>query len=468
MGGCAAVALVAGPLTVGYRPGLGLAVLGALVWVAAVPALVQRKRFVDVAFATLSVALVATVAVRDAGWVVALCLLAAVGAAAVAAGAARSVAAIALSLPTAAAGSVRAVPWLRSGAVAAFGGRRARVAALARSVAVTVCLLLVFGLLFAKADRVFASYLPTVNLGRLPAQVAVGVLALLVTASLAHLSRRPPAWSELALPPGRPVHRVEWLLPIASLDALVLSFVLVQLGALLGGHQHVLQTAGLTYAEYARHGFAQLVVVSALTLAVVAVAARRAPRGTASDRLLVRIALGVLCFASLGVVASALRRVDLYVQAYGMSRLRLVAIAAELFLAAVLVLVMAAGLRGRAPWLPRAVLLAGVATVLGLAGVNPDARIVQYDAQADLGRALDVPYLASLSADAVPAFDQLAEPLRSCLLETADLAGPRELRDWNLGRARAEQVAARDAPAGPVVDSVAGSACARYYSGVQD
>lgn len=43
--------------------------------------------------------------------------------------------------------------------------------------------------------------------------------------------------------------------------ALVLAFVLVQVGALLGGHRHVPGTAGLTYAEYARRGFAQLVAV---------------------------------------------------------------------------------------------------------------------------------------------------------------------------------------------------------------
>ena len=43
---------------------------------------------------------------------------------------------------------------------------------------------------------------------------------------------------------------------------------------------YVLRTAGLTYAEYARGGFWQLLVVTGLTLAVIAVAARKAPRET--------------------------------------------------------------------------------------------------------------------------------------------------------------------------------------------
>src|SRR5690606_21188665 len=103
--------------------------------------------------------------------------------------------------------------------------------------------------------------------------------------------------------PGRPARRAEWLMPVLALDAMVLLFVLVQLGALVGGHAYVRQTAGLSYAEYARQGFGQLLAATALTLVVVGVAARWAPRESARDRLLVRVALGILCLATLGVVA---------------------------------------------------------------------------------------------------------------------------------------------------------------------
>ena len=49
-------------------------------------------------------------------------------------------------------------------------------------------------------------------------------------------------------------------------------FVAVQLAVLFGGDGYVRATAALTYAEYARSGFAQLVAVAALTLAVAALA----------------------------------------------------------------------------------------------------------------------------------------------------------------------------------------------------
>ena len=144
------------------------------------------------------------------------------------------------------------------------------------------------------------------------------------------------------------------------------------------------ETAGLTYAQYAREGFAQLVVVTALTLVVVAVAARRAPRETARDRLMSRVALGVLCLGTLGVVASALRRMDLYVDAFGLTRLRVFVTVVEIALAAVFVLVLVAGIRWRGPWLPRAAVQVLAVAMLGLALVNPDAQIVRHNTTAEL------------------------------------------------------------------------------------
>ena len=57
-------------------------------------------------------------------------------------------------------------------------------------------------------------------------------------------------------------------MPLGVLDALFIAFVAVQATVLFGGHAHVLETEGLTYAEYARQGFWQLLWVSALTLLV--------------------------------------------------------------------------------------------------------------------------------------------------------------------------------------------------------
>lgn len=446
---CGAVGVLGGALLVGARPGLGLAVVGLLVWAAAAPALVRRRNVDDLVTAALSVALFAVVAVRDAGWVVVLCALAAAWLGVVAVTSARSAPAAVLAPLTWAAGTVRALPWVAKGVETLAGTRRGQLVVALRSTVLTVGLLVVFGLLFASADRVFASLMPRIQADLLPGQLVVGTMIAVVAAALAHLALAPPSWSDARLSPGTPARRAEWLVPVLALDAMVLLFVMVQVGALLGGHRHVLETAGLTYAQYAREGFAQLVAVTALTLVVVAVAARRAPRETARDRLLTRVALGVLCFGTLGVVASALRRMDLYVEAFGLTRLRVFVTVVEIALAAVFLLVVVAGVRWRGAWLPRAVVQVVAVALLGLAVVNPDAQIVRHNTTADLVTTLDTDYLAGLSADAVPAFDQIqGDPvLRRCLLASASVPPATGIGDWNLGRERAVQVLAAEQPA---------------------
>lgn len=422
---------------VGHRPGLGFALAGLLLWAVSAVNLLRRKAFGQLSLASLSVLLCGVVALRDAAWVATLSVLAAVGTAAVAATSARSAGGVLLSGPAWVAGAVRAVPWLGRRAEALSRGRSESLVPALGAVSVTALLLVVFGALFASADAVFASYLPRPDLHLLPAQAAVALLAAVACAANGQLVSAPPPTADLRPATGAPSARWAWALPVTALAGLVWAFVLVQVAALVGGHRYVDATAGLTYAEYTRQGFAQLVAATALTLVVVAVAVRHAPRASAADRLVVRAALGALCVGTLGVVASALRRVDLYVEAFGLTRLRMLVVFGEVALGVIVVLVLVAGVRWSGGWLPRAVVAVAGGAMLALAVVNPDAQIVRYNATATAQGRLDVTYLRGLSADAVPAAAALAEPLRSCVLAGLSRYGEQELAGWNLGRARA-------------------------------
>ena len=184
------------------------------------------------------------------------------------------------------------VAWFSSTRVPAWTGRGLRRAGrletagmrtTARAVlvgTVTAALVLVFGALFAGADRAFASLvdalIPTVAVPDVPARAVTFVVGAAFAAGVGYLLRYPPHFDTVAPRPGRPVRRWEWVVPIAALDALFVAFVAVQLTVLFGGSRHVLETAGLTYAEYARQGFWQLLLVSALALVVLAFAVRTA------------------------------------------------------------------------------------------------------------------------------------------------------------------------------------------------
>src|SRR5262249_22022234 len=147
--------------------------------------------------------------------------------------------------------------------------------------------------------------------------------------------------------------------------------------------------------EYARTGFAQMAIVAALTLVVIAAAARWARDGG----VLLRALLAALCLLTLVVIASALRRLELYEEAYGFTRLRLTAHAILLWLGALFVLVLAGGAFG-AGWLPRAAVAISGAAVLAFALSNPDGRI----ASRNLAHgSSDTWYLRGLSPDALPA-----------------------------------------------------------------
>jgi hypothetical protein len=264
-----------------------------------------------------------------------------------------------------------------------------------------------------------------------------------------YLRASSPDLSGLDQPTARPVNRIEWAVPLGLLTLLFAAFVTVQLTVLFGGDRHVLATAGLTYAEYARGGFWQLCVVTVLTLAVLAGAAHRAPRDTAADRTLIRLVLGSLTLLSLVIVASALSRMRAYIGAYGLTELRLLVACCEGWFGVVLVMVLVAGLRLRATWLPRTAIAVGVLALVVLAVANPDRLI----AESNLHRphqGHDLMYLAGLSPDAVPALLGLAPGERSCVLgimhgRLGD--DPGDWRGWNLARHDAD-IVLRDYPAG--------------------
>lgn len=442
LGAVAVVGVAGGALVVGHRPGLGVALVGAALWGPAVPALWRRRAVGGLLLVAAAVALAAVAAVRDAPWLVALCVLGSLGAGAAAVADARSVPAL-LAVPfTAVAGTARSLPWLSRGLARGVGGRRDAVLAAARSAAVTVVLLALVGALLASADGIFAAYVTGVDVGLLPARLVVGALVAVVAAAAAHLALAPPAWGDLGPRRPRAARLGEWLVPVASLAALVLGFIGLQVSALLGGHRHVLESQGLTYAEYARTGFGQLVAVTVLTLVVVALAARRAPRSSRRERAATSAALAALCVGTLGVVASALLRMSLYVDAFGLTRLRIFVVVVEAALGVVLLLVMAAGVRWRGRWLPRAVVGVAACGLLALAVADPDALIVRHNATARLDVPLDVGYLRGLSDDAVPAAAALEEPLRSCVLAWREPAEPTGVAGWNLARDRAATVLA--------------------------
>lgn len=437
--GAVAVGLSAA-LTLPYRaPGIGtLLVFGAVVSVVvrADPRVRTPSRL---GAAGLCLLLGSTVVLRDADWVVALSVLGALGLATAVLVDARTFTALAIAAVAAPLGTIRALPWLARSVVA--GPPTSSLWATARTLALSALLAVVFGALFASADAVFRSWVdavvPDVGIGTLGVRALVLVLVTAGTLTYAYLAINPPRDQPLST---RPVARpFEWLLPVGIVVTLFGTFVLAQLTVMFGGHRYVARTTGITYAEYVHQGFAQMCVATLLTLGVVAAAAAKAPKESAVDRLRLRISLGLLCALALVVVTSALYRIHVYEEAYGFTRLRLLVSVFEGWLGLLLVLVVAAGIRLEARWLPMAAVVSAALALLALSWVNPDAyiagrNVARYDAT---GR-IDTAYLAGLSADAAPALTHLPPTVAACVLRRVP---DDDWLAWNLGRARARALA---------------------------
>ena len=438
-----AAALGAGLLAALVLPNraLGVGTFVVLITGCAVVAVADRRLHTayHLTAAVLCTLLLSMVLVRDAGWVVVLCLLSALAVGTSTLVGSRTIVGIVLAGAAVPLAGLRGMPWL--GRSMTFGRPTRAWLPAVRTAALSMLLVLVFGALFASADALFASWvdaaLPDLSLDMAFARAFVTVAFAGLTLTGVYIALNPPTMADVTVPLGGAVRRPwEWLVPVGLVVAVLAVFVLAQLAVMFGGHAYLHRTTGLTYAAYVHQGFWQLMWATLLTLVVVAVAAAKATRATAADRTLLRVVLGGLCLLTLVVVASALYRMHVYEQAYGFTRLRLLVSVFEGWLGLVVLLVMVAGVLMSSGWLPRAVLLTGAATLLALALANPDAMIARHnlDRYAETGL-LDRGYLEGLSADAVPTLAAAGVDL-TCMYAVHEV-GHDDWLEWNLGRERA-------------------------------
>src|SRR6266545_4206628 len=246
--------------------------------------------------------------------------------------------------------------------------RSERLTAVARGFALGVPLLFLFGGLFVAADAVFknlvSSAVPSINETLLVRVVIIAIWAWLAGGLLRDLLAVRADDEEVPFAQTRRrLGVLEIGVALAFLDVLFLAFVVVQFRYLFGGNALVESEAHLTYAEYARHGFFELVTVTALTLPLLLLA-DWALRG--EDRRAFRW-LAAALLALLGVViASALQRMRLYMQHYGLTELRVYATGLILWLAVVCGWFALTVLRGRRHAFAVGALVTGFAETLAL------------------------------------------------------------------------------------------------------
>ena len=291
-----------------------------------------------------------------------------------------------------------------------------------RGILLAAPFLAVFGALFLSADEIFASIvggIVRVDLDALLSHlIGVAALSWLACGYLGGFltgTRIGKVRAVVLLRPSLGI--VEVGTALALIDLLFLAFVVVQFLYLFGGSELVEVTPGLTYAEYARQGFFQIVTASALVLPLLLAADWHLGSETRRGRLVFAALGGIQLLLLLATVASALERMRVYQAIYGLTELRFFVTAFLVWLTVVVLWFAATVLRGRRGHFAFGALVSTFALVGALQVVNPDALIARTNiSRAEEGTSvipgtrsgvpalasIDVAYLNSLSSDAAP------------------------------------------------------------------
>ncbi|WP_433285403.1 DUF4153 domain-containing protein [Micromonospora sp. CA-244673] len=411
----------------------------------------RAERLIRGGWAAAALVLLAVLAFRNAWWLVTFCVLGALGCATLAIVGGRLVRSILFGLAAAPFAAFRGLPWVRRHVTAS--AEAGTVRKVTGSVVATVLVLLVFGSLLASADAAFSEVLnaivPEINISTVFRWIFLAALGGLIAVAAVYTLAAPPDLSTVDRPGARRLGVLEWAPAIGALTLLFAGFVIVQFTVLFGGQRHVQKVAGLSYSEYARSGFWQLLFVTLLTLAVLGGVSRWASRERPLERMLLRVLLGLLSALSVVIVVSALSRMWTYQKVYSFTGERIFVMAFELLLGAVFLMILAAGVRWQGRWIPGTTVALAVAMLLGLAVLNPEdyaakRNILRYE---QTGK-IDAWYLRALSADATPALTRLPDPVRRCTLSwiADDLKESDPWYAWNLGRHRARQALDRVGP----------------------
>ncbi|HEX8845016.1 MAG TPA: DUF4173 domain-containing protein [Pyrinomonadaceae bacterium] len=232
---------------------------------------------------------------------------------------------------------------------------------------------------------------------------------------------------------------------LGLLNLLFLCFVLLQLPYFFGSSALVQASNGMTFSEYYRRGFFELVTVAGLVLPLLLIAHWLLRKGNPTHERIFRLLAGTQIFLLFIIMASAVRRMLLYQSEYGLTELRFYTTAFMAWLALVFVWFAATALRGRREQFAFGALIACLLVIITLHVINPDAFIVRVNvAHAQSGRSFDADYAASLSADAMPALIEslpsLNESARrvvaSRVLNNWARHGRADWRSWNWSRSR--------------------------------
>lgn len=168
---------------------------------------------------------------------------------------------------------------------------------------------------------------------------------------------------------------------------------------------------GLTYAEYARGGFFELCAVSAINIVILALVALFMKRKGKGDTALLKTANIVISLMTLVLIATAISKMAIYIQSYGLTEKRVAATWFMVLLALLFLLIILKQMINKLKLIPASgivvALMLAALTLSDYSGIIADYNVDRY-IEGDLA-SVDVEALYELGTPALPALIRCAE-----------------------------------------------------------
>ena len=267
--------------------------------------------------------------------------------------------------------------------------------AVVRGLLLSLPILLIFAMWLSSADPIFSQLLRDwFNLPELAELAVRGMIILVVTWLLLGIIRVALEReekrirdklndingdsAETAIKKLQLLGAIEAIVMLNAVNLLFVTFVWVQFTHLFGGKENIVD--GYTYADYARRGFAELVIVSVGTLGLIWLLKTITRRESQRQTMIYNLSSTLTTALTIVILLSAFQRLRLYELTYGFTEMRLYPHVFMVWLA-ILFVWFVITLWIRPKQFLFGVLICGIGYIVTLNIINPDAFIVRQNWQ---------------------------------------------------------------------------------------
>lgn len=292
-----------------------------------------------------------------------------------------------------------------------FGSKKFR--AVIKGIIMSLPLLAVLGLFLYSADQIVQAYANKlfdllyfkINLEPIVKILITFVVTYIFIGIFNAISKKiKPETLEERNNPKKTTGFIESATVLILVELLFLAFIIIQFFYLFGGKNYIwgLNTY-VTYAEYAKNGFFELIIVSIISFILIYVASESIKIETLKEKKIFKFLSAALFIEISIILFSALKRLLLYVDGYGLTFSRFLAFALLFWIFSIfLVNIYKIFLEKKNSVFISMAFFLSIAVWIGINALNPDAFIAKINIERFAqGKELDPYHFSDLSDDAI-------------------------------------------------------------------